>query len=257
MTAATANQSLSSSGNFRSTSQVLRRDVQPSEQSVWRHGVSNDWQALKWAPLPLRRNPDIVLCAARNDWRSFQFAAPEIRADRAVVLEVLRCGGEALQWASNDLRGDFEVALEAVRNRGQALQYIYGAELRANDQLVYEAVTNDWRALAHAPEKSCADRAVVMQAVKQNGLAIAHVSDELRADREIVAEAVQQSKGKALRFASEALQADPDLCLAAAEHGCGVSAPADPAKPRAVFLPARDFLQTGHTRLEDTEVLEA
>jgi len=137
------------------------------------------------------------------------------------------------------------------------LQYIYGADLRANDKLVYEAVANDWRALLHAPEKSRADRAVVLQAVKQNGLAIAYVSDELRADREIVAEAVHQSKGQALRFASETLRADPSLYLAAAEHGCGVSAASDPARPRAVFLPARDFVETGYKRLEDTEALEA
>ena len=70
------------------------------------------------------------------------------------------------------------------RCRLWALEYA-SLELRADREVVLEAVQQDGRALQYASEELQADREVVLAAVQQNGWAIEHASPELRADREV------------------------------------------------------------------------
>ena len=65
-------------------------------------------------------------------------------------------------------------------------------------------------ALMNASDTLKADREVVLEAVKTKGGALESASDTLKADREVVLEAVM-NWGVALRFASEELQNDPEL----------------------------------------------
>ena len=59
-----------------------------------------------------------------------------------------------------------------------------------------------------------ADREVVLEAVKQNGEALAYAVEELRADREVVLEAVRQNVA-AFPYAAKALCADREVLLVA------------------------------------------
>ena len=60
------------------------------------------------------------------------------------------------------------------------------------------------------PTSLKADREVVLEAVKIWGGALKYVSDTLKADREVVLEAVKKNAW-VLRCASEELQNDPEL----------------------------------------------
>ena len=68
----------------------------------------------------------------------------------------------------------------------------------------------DGRALEYAAEPLRADRELVLEAVRQNGRALEFAGKPLKADRELVLEAVRQ-EGVALEYADQLLQADPLL----------------------------------------------
>ncbi len=58
-------------------------------------------------------------------------------------------GGESLEYASADLRADREVVLEAVKSYGCTLEYA-SKGLRSNREIVLEAVKNEGWALESA-----------------------------------------------------------------------------------------------------------
>ena len=90
--------------------------------------------------------------------------------DRVELLRALeRLGPDVLKDADYSLRADREVIFEAVKENGMALEY-------ANDNLK-------------------ADRDVVLAAVKQNGSALEYAGKYLKADREVVLEAIKNSEG--------------------------------------------------------------
>ena len=73
-------------------------------------------------------------------------------------------------------------------------------------------------------EKLKADREVVLEAVKNNGNALAYAAEDLRCDREIVMEAVTNF-GDALNYASEIIQDDAELIKVRFEsllNGCKI-----------------------------------
>ena len=75
----------------------------------------------------------------------------------------------------------------------------------------------DWEALKYASDELRADRDVVLEAVKRCGLALEYASDELRADRDVVTEAVKNNP-LGFDFAGEELQKDIDLMAELSRH---------------------------------------
>jgi len=132
--------------------------------------------------------------------------------DRHEVLEAVRRDGKngsALEYADDSLKADREVVLEAVRQSGRALDHAADV-LKEDRELVMEAVRQDGKALRFAADPLKADRELVLEAVRQDGLALHHAAYPLTEDRELVLEAVRQN-GKALEWAAEPLRADPLL----------------------------------------------
>lgn len=74
--------------------------------------------------------------------------------------------GLTLQYASDVLKADREIVLEAVKNSGDALEW-------ASDELK-------------------ADKEIILEAVKKNGCSLQYASDELIADREIALTAIEK-----------------------------------------------------------------
>jgi len=66
-------------------------------------------------------------------------------------------------------------------------------------------VKQDGHAVEHASEKLRADRDVMLEAVKHRGMALEFASEALRADRDVVLKAVKQDR-EALQFASDELK---------------------------------------------------
>ena len=97
-------------------------------------------------------------------------------------------------------------------------------KLKADREVVLEAVKNNGNALAYAAEDLRCDREIVMEAVKNNGKALAYAAEDLRCDREIVMEAVTNF-GDALNYASEIIQDDAELIKVRFEsllNGCKI-----------------------------------
>ena len=87
-------------------------------------------------------------------------------------------------------------------------------ELKADREVVMEAIRKDGSALQFASVEHKADRVIVLAAVRKNGTALRFVSDAFKADGEIAAAAVKQT-GIALKYASVTLQDDIEIVLVA------------------------------------------
>ena len=109
---------------------------------------------------------------------------------------------------------DRDAVLAAVRRRDRTAWQSISEELRADREVVMEAVRQDSWALQWASPELRADREVVSEAMKQCGQTLEFASEELRADREVVLEAVKTC-GCALQYASKELRHDLDVVLAA------------------------------------------
>ena len=70
--------------------------------------------------------------------------------------------------------------------------------------------------LETASESLRADKEVVLEAVKRNGLALEYASEQLKDDKEVVLEAIEHSiEGIAFKYASERLKDDKEVVLKA------------------------------------------
>ena len=106
---------------------------------------------------------------------------------------------------ADELKADREIVLEAVKKDGDALQYA-ADELKADREIVLEAVQQSGDAFQFAADELKADRNLVLAAVQSDGMALEFVDEKLKADREIVLEAVKKD-GDAFKFAAEELKA--------------------------------------------------
>eukprot|EP01047_Picozoa_sp_COSAG01_P033389 COSAG01_NODE_2454_length_7673_cov_68.907314_2_plen_1063_part_00 len=115
------------------------------------------------------------------------------------------------------MRADQEVVLAAVTQNGNALKHA-SAELRADRKVVLAAMAQEGHALKHASAELRADEEFVRVAVAHDGRALQHASEELRSSKAIVLVALEGSGDAAvgiLRIASEALQFDKEVMLTA------------------------------------------
>ena len=147
---------------------------------------------------------------------------PDCSWNVAVMMEIVKHTGQALWYGSETLRSNDELVFEAVKQDGKALRY---AHWRFRDAywprfrpIVLEAMKTFGRDLVRIHIEYSDDREVVLAAVSNYGWSLRCVSQELRGDREVVLAAVRQW-GKALRFATPHLQRDEEILrVAIASH---------------------------------------
>ena len=120
-----------------------------AEQIVWLLAVTQNGQALEFAPAEIKADREVVSTAVADNGHALRFAAAELRADRDVVRAAVARNGGALVYASAELRGDRAVVLAAVRHDGEALAYASPA-LRDNRAVVLAAIMQDADALRYA-----------------------------------------------------------------------------------------------------------
>jgi hypothetical protein len=124
--------------------------------------------------------------------------------------------------AATELRADREIVLEAVRQYWRALVFAT-EELRADREFVLEVAKHGRDALVFAAVELRADREIVLEAVKRNGHALEFAAEELRADPEVVLEAVKQDRGAIVYAAEELRLATRVVQLVAESAGADVS----------------------------------
>ena len=180
---------------------------------------AEDGMNLQYCTPPLLADRALVFISVNQNGDSLQFATELHRADKAVVLEAVKQDGYALQWASEELRADLDVVREAVRQNGDALKHA-SAEARKDKPTVMLAVAppfGDGCALQWVlPEPGGglrADREIVLQAVRRHGEALQYAVAALQGDGEVVLEACRKGKPlyAALQFAGEAQKDDAGL----------------------------------------------
>jgi hypothetical protein len=144
---------------------------------------------------------------------NLQFVTKSMQDDKEVVLMAVSDCSHALEFASNRLRADEEVVWEAVRTDGIGLCFA-SLSLRNNRRLVLVAVSSYGLALQYASPLLCADKEVVNAAVLSDGGALEFAAVHLQDDIDIVLSAVSNS-GRALQFVSAPLLGNRDVLLAA------------------------------------------
>ena len=154
--------------------------------------VDEDGHVLRYAPLELRGDHEVVMRGVAQNGRALQWVTEELKGHREVVMTAVAQNGWALEYAREELRGDREVVMTAVAQCGRALKYA-SEELRQDHEVVMKAVAKDGRALEHATEELRGDHEVVMKAVKEKGYAVQYASDEMRGDKEIMEAALATS----------------------------------------------------------------
>lgn len=210
-----------------------------AEAEYWIARVRHRSGELSSAPDAMKRDHEVVLAAMQGDKAVIRFAAPELLSDRDFAAAVVAWSGEALEhllpsWkadktivltaikqsprairhASDSLRSQKDFLIEAIScSKGLALQSL--SQDRIQDrELQQAAVRANWMMLGwlrkQAPSLSN-DAEVVFAAVANNGCALEFASSELRDDTALVALALQQSRGAALRWASEARRSEREL----------------------------------------------
>jgi len=167
-------------------------------------------------PDRLRKDREFVISAVSRQGMALSKADPALKADRDVVLAAVRNKGGALRFADESLKADREVVLTAVQGSRPTFLVKDFAKLLTSEKDLMVAAVGSPRGLGlqFADASLRADRELVLQAVREDGLNLQHATEALRADKEVVLAAVGQTPA-ALRFAKGGLLHDPDCRKAA------------------------------------------
>eukprot|EP00747_Dinoflagellata_sp_TGD_P194731 gnl/TRDRNA2_/TRDRNA2_62482_c0_seq1.p1 gnl/TRDRNA2_/TRDRNA2_62482_c0~~gnl/TRDRNA2_/TRDRNA2_62482_c0_seq1.p1 ORF type:complete len:431 (-),score=61.07 gnl/TRDRNA2_/TRDRNA2_62482_c0_seq1:64-1335(-) len=204
---------------------------------------------LQYAADDLRADTGFMLAALKKDLtgRAFLFVADELRTNKAFIFDAIevepsvmgllgfehrndrdfvgeaiaRSRGRVFQFISSVLRADTDVVLEAVRFNPEAFSHA-SAALRRDKGFVLRVVEMQGHALSYAHAKLKSDADVVLKAVEADGSALEHAATKLKKSRDFVLAAVKLD-GIALSFASRCLRSDRELVLEAVRRGHALS----------------------------------
>lgn len=162
---------------------------------------------LSSAPEEVCADRVIVLAAMSHSGLDLQYAAEDLRADAEVVLAAVAQHSSAIMHAAPALLTDLHFAFAAVRLDGLLLHHLaqFSPELRANVELVSEAIAQNGLALRDASEGLLWDRCILDVAVAE-GFTLKQAPD-LR-DHSAVVLAVTRRHPAELRYASDRLRSD-------------------------------------------------
>jgi len=228
--------------------------------------------ALGYASKELQADKEIVMAATYDRGEALQYASKELKADKEVVSWAIQQSSYAIKFASNKLLNNKNLVLEALKShartqyqnssQGDIIKHIslelkdnkaiamasfknsdpvsnpdtlsfFSTRLRDDEEVVNAAIAQreysaTWASLRLRsdiriislgenliPYKN--DKEIVMAAVKENGKALRHASEELQADKKIIMQALKKD-GRALLFASKSLKADKEVVMEAVKQ---------------------------------------
>jgi len=162
-----------------------------TSRSLMKEAVQIDGLALQFG-----FTDDVDLCklAVASNGLALEFVSNSLRRQRIdITLRAVQQNGLALQFARAPVRYATQVVFAAVRQNGNALQYATHYRLLHQDyDLVMEAVKNKGGALRWAGWVKKNNENIVHAAVVNDGSAIEYASERLQADPEIRAAAAAQ-----------------------------------------------------------------
>eukprot|EP00913_Durusdinium_trenchii_P031949 g29923.t1 len=176
--------------------------------------VRNDPGAFHWASKELQANREVWLqvCPERLEhWKNL-----------ASVEKELHLEGTVLRMADPLLKKDPEMIFQAAVQNRQVLEQLDPSTWRSKDFMLRLAREDlgvlrfaEWQSredAMEALEELRADKDIVLEAVGHSGRALQFASAELRSDREVVLKALAQER-TALLFAAEHLRRDKAIWL--------------------------------------------
>ncbi|CAL1142518.1 unnamed protein product [Cladocopium goreaui] len=191
------------------------------ERRIMQQALRMNWNALQYASLELRQEPDLCLEAVQQHWRALIHVDESLWSDRAFMLKAIRCRWQCAQFLASELRRDGALYLEALRRDVAALDFADTAQ-RGNAAFMLEALKlqdvalkrltpalyedpgfwlsvvkelpHGWRLAYEQGPVSLRDNVEVMlEAVKRNVDVLEYGTARVRADASIMQEAVKQS----------------------------------------------------------------
>ena len=243
-----------------------------SDKEVIMAAVKSYPSALEFASKELQADKEIVMAATYDRGEALQYASKELKADKEVVSWAIQQSSYAIKFASNKLLNNKNLVLEALKShartqyqnssQGDIIKHIslelkdnkaiamasfknsdpvsnpdtlsfFSTRLRDDEEVVNAAIAQreysaTWASLRLRsdiriislgenliPYKN--DKEIVMAAVKENGKALRHASEELQADKKIIMQALKKD-GRALLFASKSLKADKEVVMEAVKQ---------------------------------------
>jgi hypothetical protein len=190
---------------------LLLRYVPTLDIEIVRRAVRQNGMALQYAKT-FNGHLDIGMEAVRQKGRALEFCSPDLKRRKDIVMEAVQQDGLALSFADTSLQANRDVVLAAVHENGEALHYA-SPKLKADKEVIMTAMSNTPFAIENIPRMT---KPLVIELVQMNGNILSFLDRAFQADRDIVLAAVNQI-GKALRYASRDLQADP-LVLSYAKY---------------------------------------
>lgn len=128
----------------------------------------------------VQSNSEVAMEAVRQLPAVYAHVPEALRAaSTSLALRAVRLDSNMLQYVPTTVPGYAQVATDAVRIRPLALAHASGA-MRANPDLVHEAVTRDGEALKYASPQLQNDYQTVLAAVQSDGAAIQHAAPRFR-----------------------------------------------------------------------------
>ena len=173
-------------------------------------------ECLRFAPDPLRSDPNTVLKIVKSDPSAFVYASDELQNDRKFVKQAVNMNADVIKYASDRFRNDKGIAFLAVRNNVGNFSFL-SEEMQDDADVIEASLGGKLFKLKNAPEKVRDNKAFVIRTLSTYGGLLKDVSERLRADREVVTAAVG-SAWNALEYAAEELRGDRDVVLAAVRH---------------------------------------
>lgn len=149
-------------------------------------------------PEGLRDSKEVMLAAVTDEPLAFRYASARLRSTPDVVRQAVKVNPDALRYAGEDMRDQRDIVTAALSCSGfpdtEAYRFV-SARLRFYEDIRALALIQAPKALEFMPSLVCNEKETVLSVVAR--------------------------EGEALRFASERLQADPEVvaCATAGRHG--------------------------------------
>eukprot|EP01043_Picozoa_sp_COSAG02_P052745 COSAG02_NODE_5730_length_4084_cov_2.138269_2_plen_898_part_00 len=171
---------------------------------------------------------------------SLEFAPASRAADHDFVHGIVTsdASGTELKFAADALRADRQLVLDAVAHSAAAFRYA-STNLREDRQFVVAATTENADVLRYVPERLRADREFILASAQQNGAVLRYATSALQDDEAIVLAAVSHN-ALAFTFSSTRLQQEKKVALLAVSQDASILALLSPdlRRDREIVLAA-------------------
>ncbi len=143
--------------------------------------VQQNGLALCYASLELRGYFQVGLLAVQNHWKAYLYLSPELQRNAEIILSAMSQHPVGLQIASEEILSYKKWMLNEISRTPRLLFFV------SDQQIILEAVMNDWRAAKYIDQELFQDQAFAFRLIDEEQRILRYIKD-----REIILEYVRQ-----------------------------------------------------------------